>query len=87
MSLQTTLARAEADAADGIWQRHRKTCHVCGPVARKRQYDQLCPDGKAALQDRNDLRDAAEREALLDKQPMPGQDAMFTPAECGARHA
>ena len=70
MSLQTTMARASARIAEQRWQEHRKTCSRCRPR-------QPCADGREALQQRDESRAEAKRQAELDAAPDPNQGTLF----------
>ena len=77
MSLQATLARAEAEAAAERWLAHKRHCARCAYRARIRDWGWLCLDG-ARLREASTAaaRDLAEARRL-DKLPPPGQAALF----------
>lgn len=77
MSLDTTLAKAAASAAAEKWQWHYKACHRCHPAAKMRRHDLLCPEGVRLHDDVRETAAEARRQAELDKQPNPAQDALF----------
>jgi hypothetical protein len=76
-SMETTLARAAATAAEADWKGHHGQCPRCTRAVRGRQWGDLCRFGaeyRAAH-----LAAAAElrRNRELDKQPAPDQKALF----------
>ena len=77
MSLETTMARAEARHQETQWKLHIKDCPRCTRAARGRQWHDLCGFGRPI----RDAKTAADRELKtsreLDKQPAPDQEALF----------
>ena len=77
MSLQTTLARAEARHQQTQWKLHLQGCPRCYRAMRGRAWADLCKFGTPI---RND-KIAAERELAhrreLDKLPSPDQETLF----------
>jgi hypothetical protein len=77
MSLETTLARGEALAAEAKWKDHRLNCPTCQRQARKRAWNELCSAGKAAHLDYKETAAELKRQAELDQQPSPDQMPLF----------
>lgn len=77
MSIETTLARADARAAEDRWQAHRRDCPVCVTAQRKRKPAVMCGQGSGLYRDRGATARELERQRELDKQPIPGQGALF----------
>ena len=77
MSLETTLARAEANAREQAWKAHKRECPRCSAAAGARKWDELCPAGLAC----HDCLVIARRELAenrkLDKMPSPDQEALL----------
>jgi hypothetical protein len=77
ISLQTRIARAEAQQAEVAWGQHRQHCAACDIAAGKRRYAGLCPEGARARQLSADLHAEARHQARLDRLPDPNQGALF----------
>ena len=77
MSIETTLARADARAAEDRWQAHRWDCPVCVTGQRRRKPAEMCDQGSDLYRDRDATARELERQRELDKQPIPGQGALF----------
>jgi hypothetical protein len=76
VSLQTTLARAEARHWGDQWRDHRLHCPPCSAAVAKRRWGDLCSAGAEVREQRR----AADRELTanrrLDKNPLTGQEAL-----------
>jgi hypothetical protein len=77
MSMETTLARIEARKAEEDWQDHRLGCAPCVNAVRRRQLGWMCRAGSAIYRARNAAAKELVRQRELDKQPSPGQEALF----------
>lgn len=76
MSLETTLARAEAEQAAHNWLGHRKHCPACDEAVARRRWDQLCRQGTGLHVIKRTADAELKRKRELDKQPAPGQEAL-----------
>lgn len=77
MSRQTTEARAEASCWAEKWQSHRQWCRACSRAARRRRWEELCPTGAATRAAHVESQRELDRQRWLDRQPPPGQLALF----------
>ena len=77
MSMQTSLARASARAAEDDWRDHKRACATCQPAARRRAWADLCPDGSRIRADLGHARADLEQQRELDRQPVPGQGTLI----------
>ena len=77
MSIETTRARAAADAAERDWKLHRRECAQCTRAHRSHKPAESCGQGTTLRGDyRKAVRDLAAN-VQLDKQPSIGQGALF----------
>jgi hypothetical protein len=77
VSMETTLARAEAQAAERDWRNHRLWCSRCSAEARSRHWDQLCNAGAFKFADHQAAQRALAKNRRLDKLPSPDQAPLF----------
>jgi len=75
-SIETTLARYEARAADEAWSRHRVNCPQCAR-AGQRGGPVPCEAGLPILQAKLDAAAELKRNRDLDRQPNPDQEPLF----------
>jgi hypothetical protein len=78
MSIETTLANAEARAAEGRWKWHKQGCPQCSTAQRARKPTQMCPAGGGLYSERTAALGELIRQRELDKAPIPGQEMLFT---------
>jgi len=76
-SLETTLARAEAEQAGRDWKAHKRECLQCSIAAGWRQWAALCPAGACARDAHAEAKRELAENRRLDKLPSPGQEALF----------
>lgn len=81
VSIQTTLARAEARGAEEGWAAHKFGCARCSEAQHTRHMDQACPDGWKLYRHRRDALAGLARQRELDRQPIDGQGELFTEGE------
>jgi len=79
MSVETTLARADAALADTRWRAHCRDCPQCVTAHRARKPDQMCVAGAGLRRAHRDADAELERQRELDLRPIPGQQALFGP--------
>jgi hypothetical protein len=77
MSLETTLARAEADAAAEDWRLHKRHCPRCAHRARIREWQWLCPEGMKTRDANVAAMARLAEERRLDRLPSPDQERLF----------
>ena len=77
MSRETTLAAAEVRHQETAWKSHRQHCPRCSRAARSRQWDGLCASGAEIRAAIGRAREGLKHSRELDKQPVPGQEALF----------
>ena len=77
MSLQTTLAMAEAAACEQEWAAHKRHCARCAHRARIREWQWLCPEGTKIRDAHVTAQAVLAENRRLDRQPSPGQGTMF----------
>jgi len=77
VSLETTLAKASARAAQEKWNDHRKHCALCGNAGRNPKPGQVCPAGDRLLQDVRVTAAEVRWQMELDKFPDPNQGSLF----------
>ena len=77
MSIETTLARAQAMHAGTCWYDHRRDCPQCVTAQRARKPYRLCTAGAPLYAAHRQAEADLTRHIKLDKQPMAGQEAMF----------
>ena len=77
MSMQTSLARASARAAEDDWRDHKRACATCQPAARRRAWADLCPDGSRIRRAMYQAMTHLEQQRKLDRQPVPGQGTLI----------
>jgi len=77
MSLETTLARAEANAREQAWKAHKRECPQCSIAAGRRQWAALCPAGACARDAHQEAQGELAESRRLDKLPSPDQEALF----------
>jgi hypothetical protein len=70
-------AREAAQAADAAWKRHHRDCITCTRAKRERKLQDMCTPGWKAWADRRDTAAELNKQRELDKQPVPGQEALF----------
>lgn len=71
MSLESTLARADARTADDAWKQHRRQCATCSPAARRRRWDELCARGTELRTAQAQAADVLKQQLALDRQSDP----------------
>jgi hypothetical protein len=76
-SMETTLARAAATAAEADWKGRRGQCPRCTRAARGRQWDDLCRFGTEYRAAHLAAAAGVRRNRELDKQPAPDQGTLF----------
>jgi hypothetical protein len=77
MTLQTTLARAEARHWDDQWRDHRLHCPPCSAAVAKRRRNDLCPAGAEVREQRRLASRALAANRRLDKIPPAGQETLL----------
>ena len=77
MSLQTTLARAEALECERRWRDHKANCPVCTRAVRSRRWAEMCGEGGRLRRDWKETVVILAHERKLDRQPAPGQTTLF----------
>lgn len=77
MSLETTIARGEALAAQQKWDDHVHNCPTCSRAMGRRKPDELCRAGTAARTDKIETARELSHQRELDKQPAPSQEPLF----------
>lgn len=78
MSLQTTLAGAEALYWERKWRDHRQHCPQCMTASRQRSAkNPPCPTGGPIYAAHRQAQVEYASQKQLDKQPVDGQDALF----------
>ena len=78
MSRETAEARFAADAADRKWKTHQGICGACAHAAsRAFPRTEPCREGSGLRTMARNAAAALKRSRELDKQPTPGQEAMF----------
>jgi hypothetical protein len=77
MSLQLTLARAEARAADLAWRDHVAHCPPCDRVKARMKGAQCCTRGEILRGFKRHADAVLREERRLEKGSWPGQEAMF----------
>jgi hypothetical protein len=80
MSLETTMARAEANTLEQAWKGHKRHCPQCSVAAGRRDWDALCPDGAHLRAGHLEARRNLAENRRLDRQPapeVPGQETLF----------
>jgi hypothetical protein len=77
VSMETTLARAEARAAQRDWRNHRLWCPECGTAARSRRWAALCNTGQEVYEAHREARHLLAESRRLDKFPSPDQAPLF----------
>jgi hypothetical protein len=77
MSRETTEARHAASQAAGKWTAHLSGCARCSTAARRGQWHELCQEGQPIRLAKNSADRALKENRELDRQPAPGQQAMF----------
>lgn len=73
MSLETTVARGVAHAADVAWKHHLGMCSDCG----KRPRMPRCQQGAALFRDKRETAAALAESRRLDRIPGPGQERLW----------
>lgn len=77
MSIELTLARAEARIADDTWKAHQMHCPRCGEAVRDRKLAALCSAGRELHSALRTARAAVARERQLDAAPLPDQETLW----------
>jgi hypothetical protein len=77
MSMETTLARIEARKAEEDWADHKLGCAPCANALRRRQPGWMCAGGAGLYRAERTAAAELARQRELDKQPTPGQGALF----------
>ena len=77
MSMEMTLARAEATAREQDWTLHKRHCPRCAHRARVREWQWLCPDGMKIRTAHVTAQARLAAERKLDRMPSPDQGALF----------
>lgn len=73
MSLETTIARGAAHAADVAWKRHLGLCSDCG----KRPQMPRCQQGADLFRDKRQTASALAESRRLDRIPPPEQKGLW----------
>lgn len=77
MSYQTTMARAEAAAAESAWRAHLRDCATCSAASRSRKPAATCPAGRQLDSDRRGPQAELARQCQLDTAPIDGQGELW----------
>ena len=77
VSIQLTLARAEARAAEEAWRDHLDGCPPCSRWRRRLKGQQPCRTGRETYDHHKACDETLKRERDLEKKPWPGQEALF----------
>lgn len=78
MSIRTTGARFDANAADREWRQHRtRDCAACSTASRSRKWPDLCPRGADLRARAADTARVLAYEVKLDRAPGPDRAALF----------
>jgi hypothetical protein len=75
--METSLASARARAAEKAWKDHYRQCPRCVRVIGSRAWDDLCRDGAELRGEHQEAAASLVVNRQLDKQPAPGQEALF----------
>jgi hypothetical protein len=77
MSRETALASAQARKAAAAWRAHRADCSRCAQSARSSRGPGPCSQGAPLYLAHKSAQKELARNRELDKQPPPGQGALF----------
>jgi hypothetical protein len=76
-SMETTLANADARAAERDWRNHRLWCPKCSTAVRSRRWSELCNTGQPVYEAHRDAQYQLAESRKLDRAPSPDQVPLF----------
>ena len=76
-SIETTLARGAARAAEQDWKAHQAHCPPCYRAVQSRKPGEVCDQGHQVRRASQEANRELRRNRELDKLPAPDQEALF----------